>query len=200
MNIISLFPIPVGQFSLGRDLTTQEIEYLDTISYKEQTYNFGSIDSYILKAPELKKLRDFCQNSLQEYLSNIISPSNKKLKLKITESWVNMSNKGQSHHMHTHSNSFLSGVLYLNASNDDSITFYRSDYQAIVIPTDNHNLHNSLYCNLPSQIGTLYIFPSSVVHGVGTVNHDHRVSISFNSYPVGSFGSRSIALTIKDVE
>jgi len=200
LNVISLFPIPVGEFSLGRDFTKQEIQYLDTISYKEQTYNFGSVDSYILKAPELKKLRDFCQNSLQEYLSNIIFPSNKKIKLKITESWVNISNKGQSHHIHYHSNSFLSGVLYLHTCKEDSITFYKSDYQPILIPTENYNIFNSLNWKLPTQIGTLYIFPSSLVHSVQSVNHDHRVSISFNSYPVGSFGARTFSLTIKDIE
>lgn len=200
MNIISLFPIVVGQFNLNRDFTKQELEYLDNITYKEQSCNFGSVDSYILKASELKKLRDFCQSSLQEYFNNIISPSNKKLKLKITESWVNISNKGQSHHMHAHSNSFLSGVLYLNATNEDEIIFYRSDYQAIVIPSDRYNIHNSLQYKLPAQSGILYIFPSSLVHGVESVNHDHRVSLSFNSFPVGSFGSRTIALTIKDVK
>ena len=38
--------------------------------------------------------------------------------LKITQSWINFTKKGEYHHPHAHPNSLISGVFYVEADKD----------------------------------------------------------------------------------
>jgi len=48
--------------------------------------------------------------------------------------------------------------------------------------------------------GDLLLFPSSLTHMVETVQEDERISLSFNTFPVGYVGDESslTALHLKD--
>jgi hypothetical protein len=52
----------------------------------------------------------------------------------ITQSWANYTKKNQYHHTHEHPNSFISGVLYINANEaHDKITMHKKSYQQIKV-------------------------------------------------------------------
>ena len=114
-----------------------------------------------------------------------------EVSLRITQSWVNYTKPGQWHHKHAHPNSFVSGVLYIKANKEtDCIQFFKESYQQIKLPVDQFNLSNSDSWWLPIGTGQLILFPSSLTHMVPTLQgEDQRVSVSFNTFPVGYVGS-----------
>jgi hypothetical protein len=95
----------------------------------------------------------------------------------------------------------VSGVLYLKAARErDKIHFYKEIYQQIKLPTNNYNLYNSESWWFEVSTGDLLLFPSSLIHMVEPVQGDDRVSLSFNTFPVGYVGDESslTALYLKE--
>jgi uncharacterized protein (TIGR02466 family) len=115
---------------------------------------------------------------------------------------LNYSKPGEWHHKHAHPNSFVSGVLYMKAVKDsDKIYFYGDEYKTIDLPTENYNIYNSKSWWLPVETGDLMLFPSSLTHSVEKVQADQtRVSLAFNTFPVGYVGQEEslTALHLRD--
>ena len=189
MNIYNVFPTAVGKFSLGRDFTEKELKYIKELETRPNQGNVTSKDNNLFDRKELKDLAKFCQESVDSYLKEIYAPKN-DVTLRFTQSWANYTNPGQFHHKHEHPNSFVSGVLYINADPTvDRIYFYKSKYEQIKLTTENFNLYNS--DSWWFEVGTtdLMIFPSNLTHMVETTKSDQtRISISFNTFPIGYVG------------
>lgn len=189
MQIITLFPTAVGLFSLNRELTKEEKDYLLT---QEETPNMGNTTSkqrFILRHESMKNLRKFIEECVNQYFNEIVSPV-KETSLYITQSWVNYSKKGQWHHSHEHPNSILSGVFYVQSDANDKIFFEKNHYEQIAFPTEKFNLYNSKTWWLEATQGRLVLFPSSLRHSVNMIETDHtRVSLSFNTFAKGLIGS-----------
>lgn len=151
--------------------------------------NTTSVDNLILKNNKLTKLRDFIETKVSEYFIEVYKPKH-KVNLKITQSWTNYTEKGQYHHKHEHPNSFVSGVFYAQADKEkDKIYFYRNGYQQIKFPPSEWNVWNSESWWFDVGTGNLILFPSSLTHMVETVqNEKTRISLSFNTFPVGQVG------------
>jgi uncharacterized protein (TIGR02466 family) len=189
MKVVSLFPKAVGTFQLGRDLTDSEIKFIKGQPTRPNTGNTTSVDNYILKAKKLKDINKFIEASVNEYFQTVYEPKN-NIKLRITQSWCNYTEPGGFHHKHAHPNSFISGVFYPQANKDtDKIYFHKDGYEQILVPSENWNVWNSVSWWLEAEQGGLYIFPSSLTHVVDTVNGTQtRISLSFNTFPVGMIG------------
>ena len=187
--IHNLFPTPVGRYELGRDLTAKELSFLKNQETRSNMGNTTSTDNTILKAKELTQLRDFIETKVSDYFTTVYSPKH-KVNLKITQSWTNYTKQGQYHHKHEHPNSFVSGVFYIQADKTkDKIYFFRNGYQQIKLPPSDWNVWNSESWWFEVGTGDLILFPSSLTHMVQTVESDQtRISLSFNTFPVGSVG------------
>ena len=187
--IHNLFPIPVGRYELGRDLTAKELSFLVNQETRSNMGNLTSVNNTILKDKELTKLRDFIETKVSEYFTEVYSPVH-KVNLKITQSWTNYTKQGEYHHKHEHPNSFVSGVFYVQSDKkQDKIYFFRNGYQQIKFPPKEWNVWNS--DSWWFDVGTcdLILFPSSLTHMVETVDHEQtRISLSFNTFPVGNIG------------
>lgn len=187
--IHNLFPIPIGLYELGRDLTAKELSFLKNQETRSNMGNTTSIDNTILKAKELTQLRDFIETKVSEYFITVYNPKH-KVNLKITQSWTNYTEPGQYHHKHAHPNSFVSGVFYIQADkNKDKIYFFRDGYEQIKFPPSEWNVWNSESWWFEAETCKLILFPSSLTHMVQTVEADQtRISLSFNTFPVGNVG------------
>ena len=187
--IHNLFPTPVGMYELGRDLTAKELSFLKKQETRNNMGNTTSIDNTILKAKELTQLRDFIETKVSEYFTTVYNPKH-NVNLKITQSWANYTEPGQYHHKHEHPNSFVSGVFYVQADKTkDRIYFYRNGYQQIKFPPSDWNVWNSESWWFEVGSCDLVLFPSSLTHMVPTVESDKtRISLSFNTFPVGNVG------------
>ena len=195
MVINNLFPTPVGSFELGRDLSKLEQKFLFNLETRPNMGNVTSTNNYVLRDNRLSSLRLFLNNSLQEYFQATMSPQD-NIKLEITQSWINYTKTGQYHHKHTHPNSIISGVFYIQASKEiDKLFFYNESYQQIKIVPKEFHVYNSESWWLPVETGQLLLFPSSLTHMVATTSgEDDRISMSFNTFYKGKLGDE-VALT-----
>lgn len=190
MNLHNLFPTPVGMFDLGREFTEVEKTFILDLPQQPNTGNTTSTDWEVLKRDEMADIKAFCESAVQEYLEAVYAPKN-EMHLRITQSWTNYTKPGQFHHKHSHPNSFVSGVFYVQTKNDtDRIYFYNEKHQTIKLPTDKWNVYNSESWWFEAIQGRLILFPSSLTHMVEALKGEHtRVSMSFNTFPVGHIGN-----------
>jgi uncharacterized protein (TIGR02466 family) len=192
LNIFNLFPTALGLYELGRDFTEEEMKFIKGLETHNNMGNTTSNDTDVLGRDELKDVRSFVENAIAEYFKAVHAPK-QDTKLRITQSWCNYTEPGQFHHKHAHPNSFLSGVLYPQANAEtDKIYFYKNGWQQLQTPTEEWNTYNSESWWMEAYTGRMFIFPSHLTHMVETVQgKDTRISLSFNTFPVGNFGDAS---------
>jgi uncharacterized protein (TIGR02466 family) len=185
----NLFPIPIGFFKYDGEV---DKDFLADQPQRPNDGNTSSEDKYLLKHKKLLSLRQFIEKSLHEYFMATYCPKN-DTHLKITQSWLNWTKPGQHHHKHAHPNSLISGCYYVNAHKDsDKIFFYREGYQQIKFPPAEWNAYNSESWWYPVGTGELVLFPSSLTHMVQPVEgEDTRISLAFNTFPIGVIGDEN---------
>ena len=190
MKLTNLFPVPLGTFKYAGDITEEHIKFVNGIEKLKNIGNTGTKDTRILKHEQLKGINKFIEKSVQTYYQDIYAPP-PDVELKITQSWVNFTKKGEYHHQHTHPNSFISGVFYLQVDEDkDRIHFYSSRSIALTqLHNTSFNMYNSDYWWVPVKNGELVLFPSNLTHMVNPVESDSvRISLSFNTFTFGNLG------------
>jgi len=199
MIVYPLFPIAVAKFELGREYTAEEIAFVDSQKTHKNQGNTTSNDHYVLRHDAMASLKAFVELSMAEYLRGIYEPKH-EVGLRITQSWLNYCKPGEWHHKHNHANSFISGVLYVKAARErDKIYFYKDHASLIKLAAANYNPFSAESWWFEVNAGDLVLFPSHLTHSVETVQQD-RISLSFNSFPVGYTGEENelTALHLKD--
>lgn len=193
MDITNLFSEPVGVFNSFRPLKDSESLYIHK-ELQDLGPNVGnkvSKNTYVLKSEELSELHSFCLDALSKFTTAVYGGP---LDLRITQSWLNITESGQFHHLHSHSNSVVSGVYYVQTSELDRIEFARSEVIGsydIVIPNDSWNSWNSKTWWISTPQGSLFLFKSTLKHHVPPViSTDSRISLSFNTFFSKDFGSK----------
>lgn len=190
MNFHSLFPTPVAFIDMPRPLTKKELDTLIKQDTRPNMGNTTSVNNYLLDLKPLTDFKTFLQGAVDEYFTNVYAPKN-PVKLRITQSWTNYTASGQFHHKHAHPNSVVSGVFYIKTDpNKDKIFFYRNGYQQIKFPAESYNTFNSESWWFEATPNKLIMFPSYLEHMVETmpVEAETRISLSFNTFPVGQIG------------
>jgi uncharacterized protein (TIGR02466 family) len=190
MNLIGLFPTPVGQFYFERGLTEEQLSFMNEQEQKPNEGNTTSKFRKILDDDSLKELREFIDQSIEQYVANTYAPKF-DVRLQITQSWMNYTKPGQYHHKHSHPNSLVSGVFYVNADpKKDKIYFFKDGYERIKLETENWNTYNSESWWIPVETNKLILFPSNFTHMVQTVEAEQtRISLAFNTFPKGYVGN-----------
>jgi len=193
-TVNQLFPTPVAFSKLPRKYTDAEVAFIQkcSLNVTKNTGNTTSVDRYVLDDPAMADLKAFIQFYVNHFMESVEAPYN-PVEAYITQSWINYTQPGEFHHKHEHPNSYLSGVLYINADPEkDKIYFYKSGYKRIMLPTERYNLFNadSWWFN----VGTcdMVIFPSYLTHMVEqTESKDTRISLSFNTFLKGYIGEEN---------
>lgn len=192
MEVIDLFPTPVSWFELGRTITDKELEFITNQPTRVNVGNTSSINTYILESAELVELKTFFEKSLEQYFQKVYAPKS-GTGIRITQSWINYTNPGQYHHKHTHPNSFISGVFYVKTNPEtDRIYFCNDNYKQLKLDSNKSNIYNTDSWWFNSVAGCLILFPSELPHMVNNTDSqgDTRISISFNTFPTGTLGSK----------
>jgi len=187
-----LFPTSVVSVNINRDFSQEEIDFVNANKENISTNggNTVSNDSYVFENECLFKLKQEALKAVEFYFNEIIIPSS-KVSPYITQSWLNYTEPGENHHKHNHSNSYLSGVIYINADgNHDKIHFYKQTYSQIKLYTKEPTIYNTESWWLPVKTGDILIFPSHLAHSVEkTTSKDTRISLAFNTFVKGVIGS-----------
>jgi len=185
-----LFPTPVMISNIDREFTREELFYIKNLKTRSSVGNTISVDTFVLEQEPVKNLREIIKTKTNLFFCETINPR-EEVKLNITQSWVNYTEKGQFHHHHNHSNSYISGVLYISASSEtDKIEFYNRNLGVWHIPPKDYNIFNSPMWQIPVKTGDVVLFPSHLEHHVPpTEGANIRISLSFNTFLCGLLGS-----------
>jgi uncharacterized protein (TIGR02466 family) len=190
-EIQTIFPTPVYFSNLNRKLNSSELKFLNKA--KKNVYrnegNTTSKDTYVLNKKPFSKLKKELNLRIKEYFDKIICTKN-KIKPCITQSWLNYTEENQFHHRHSHPNSIVSGVFYIDADqNFDKIYFFKEKKEAIALPPKNYNIFNSPSWWFPVKSNDIILFPSSLLHMVETKKGNNtRTSLAFNIFVEGTIG------------
>ena len=189
--IHGLFPTPVAFSTTGREFTEQELEFVKKsgeTTYKNEG-NTTSLNRYIVEEPEMATIKSEIETAINHYMDKVIV-AKPGVKAYITQSWLNFTSEKQWHHKHTHPNSFLSGVYYIDADEEnDKIFFFKDGYKQIKIPSAEWNLWNSESWWLTVKTGSIVIFPSCLTHMVQQkAGNNVRCSLAFNTFLKGTIG------------
>ena len=187
-DIHNLFPTPLLMMSNEKGLTSKEKALVK--KYRKESY-FDFAHTYtnsnkVLLDKGFEKLKNFILLGIKTYVDNIIVPKN-KLDFYITESWINYNNYKDFTHQHSHPNSIISGVYYIETLEKDFIEFLKPKQQLKIL-SSNYNLYNSGGWQVPVVNDILILFPSYLEHNVRQntqVPHKERISLAFNTFVKG---------------
>ena len=203
MNIHPLFPaaaVSIEDSSFSLTEKEKEVIWSHKMDDAHNYYNcYSSYSGRILDDRKLKRFKKFCQGHLDNYVSEIMKCKNKA---KITNSWANYSFTGNNHAPHTHSNSVVSGIYYVQV--EDSVPFIEFEHVGprylVQFPMTEETIFNSNVYNINVKNGMLVIFPSHIRHSVPRNDSKQwRISVAFNSFLLGDLNSGGFdELRIKD--
>ena len=156
----------------------------------------------ILDQPDFAAAKKLAELHLQTYFYEVMQIK-KSIEPYITSSWIVKMNPGDHGATHHHTNSVLSGIMYLNVDQRSGDIVFSQDSLNSVIPDlfnldiAQQNQFNSQHWACTPQAGMIVIFPSKLKHAVGhNQSNITRYSLAFNSFVRGKFGSDSDVLEL----
>lgn len=191
LQVGGLFAIPI-QITNGDEIynfSEKELSLIKNTKFQDNVKNSISSSVHILDDLNLINLKNYIQKYLNYYIYNVIHIP-QDVKIKVTTSWVNKTNNKQSHHSHSHPNSFVSGVVYLTPNN--LLNFFHPGSSLFLfsrtLETNFGHPTHSFVCQF-EEIGSLVLFPSSLFHSVPEYDgKEPRYSLSFNTMIYGKIG------------
>ena len=187
-NLICIFPTNLLVSEYPHDFK-KEFKFVRDLDYDDQqiTGVFRSKDTYILRRPELEKLKAFFYGSLNTYCESVIGT---KHRVSITQSWVQRNGRGSFTHEHTHPNSIISGVFYFRNDEQAPISFTKDTINRLAMKQFKQTKINSESFTFHPKAGELIIFPSHLRHNV-LINpkEESRYSLAFNSFCFEELGT-----------
>jgi uncharacterized protein (TIGR02466 family) len=167
----------------------ERVEFDGSVTHQE------SADRHVLDRPSLAKLRKHIQGKIDDFVHNVIGVDH-KMTWEITTSWVNRSVKGGYGASHYHSNSLISGVLYLEVDDiSGKICFHKQLHwdnlfsDTIRITYSEINDTNADTVLFTPRTNDIILFPSHLSHSIPpSESEQDRYSLAFNVFPRGVVG------------
>jgi len=187
MSGIPLFPTGIVQpytapksFMNTLDFSKLTFERFDGQT-KLRTQKFNNI----LLHPEFQEVKAWIQECAEDFLDNALEMEYEEFFF--TESWLNISGKGGYQKVHNHSNSIISGTLYLKSEEKHPPLEFRKqkmEFEPFISLTEHYkkgNPNTASTLGFPCTQDTMLVFNSHLYHG-----HDanklesERVGLSWN--------------------
>ncbi len=193
--VYPLFSAPVYVNYVG-ELALPDIKALEFTSGED--YDFlTSVDKNVLDRPDFQGLRAVVMREIDIYTRELLAV-NKGAEFYITNSWVNIHQRGQSAVGHVHHNSLISGVLYLKVSDSTGdLVFHRDALSLLPFPPslsldmDSFNIYNCKSWGIRPKTNEICLFPSVIMHSVDANQSDEeRWCLAFNVFVRGQFGAQ----------
>ena len=139
----------------------------------------------ILRQPEFKDVRIWVEDCAKDFLNDVLQMEYEEFFL--TESWLNISGKGGYQKIHNHSNSIISGTLYLKSEDKHPPLEFKKqkmEFEPFISLTEHYKMGNP---NTASTLGfpctqdTMLVFNSHLYHGHDASQvESERIGLSWN--------------------
>jgi uncharacterized protein (TIGR02466 family) len=207
--VYPLFSCPLYVSNVYEDLNIDiTLDKLHNESFENKNDGLGklSTDNNILLNKKYIQEYNSIIKHLEKYIYEILCIK-KSLKIEINQSWSVFHTKNNFASNHIHTNSSLSGVLYVKCDdNSGNIVFsmpathptYCTSTLCYHDDLTESNFLNSNEWWIQPKIGNIILFPSHVYHRIERSFSDNdRYSIAFNCVLRGSIGSSSYSSNLR---
>ena len=167
-------------FMNGLDLSRFTFE-----KFKGQTKLRTEKFNNILLQPEFKDIRIWVEECARDYLDDVLQMEYEEFFL--TESWLNISGRGGYQKIHNHSNSIISGTLYLKSEkNHPPLEFKKQkmEFEPFISLTEHYkkgNPNTASTLAFPCTQDTMLVFNSYLYHGHGESQvESERIGLAWN--------------------
>ena len=134
VNYINVWGIPI--FSNNIKISDKIINDLKSLPIERVHIDNGynSLEKYVLNQKPFILLKNSILENLNIYLYKIIKIK-KNINFKLMNSWVNVHKKGDWAQEHEHSNSYISGIVYLDVfGNSGNLIFKKENNWTNIFP------------------------------------------------------------------
>ena len=212
MEVINVLPTPVAIIpcpfhSKVKETILAEIEEQkqNQITYSANSEQLKHIGHYSVLHNDERygRFRNWCEQQAELYAKEVKGDYIQET-VQVTDSWINISDKGGYQYPHHHANSYLSAIYYVNfdMARDHVPTYFTRDTNFINAPALNFITGKNTDYNQNNEVlsneGELVIFPSQLNHGYDENTGYNRISLSMNFMPTivtyGDYGWRCVNL------
>lgn len=191
VEILPLFSVPLYKSTMPitdeMKLAAKGLEYFRV----DAGNGYQSVDTRVLDIPEFEDIKTEIMNQVDFFCMQLkISPS---VKFKLTNSWVMKHMQGDWAQEHCHTNSLLSGLVYIDTDGTTGDIHFngRSGIfpSAIDIEFTDYNIYNSRGWAITPRTGDVLLFPSTLFHRVSNNMYGRgRYCLSFNMFVDAELG------------
>ena len=153
--------------------------------FKDQTKLRTKKFNNLLLQPEFKEMKVWVEECAKDFLDNALKMEYEEFF--ITESWMNICEKGAYQGIHNHSNSIISGVLYLKSEPKHPPLEFKKmmlPQEPFISLTEHYKKGNSFTAPalaFPCTQNTMIVFNSYLYHGHDeSVLEEERIGIAWN--------------------
>tara|TARA_B100002019_G_C21263679_1_gene598163 strand:+ start:1618 stop:2244 length:627 start_codon:yes stop_codon:yes gene_type:complete len=208
MTVFPIFSTPV--FVETYEVLDEDIQGIINEQYREYPKRRDgeqSIDTQIFK--KYPRLHDICLAHVKEYVYNVLSVDEDRVRPKIICSWVNKHRPDERANRHGHTNSMFTGCIYLQIPENSGNLIFEASYNHCTYGTgmieppfvEEHILNSRVWQVVPER-GMVALFPGHVDHMSGyNESEEDRYTIGFNVMLEGDFSepTRDLVMEIKHV-
>ena len=193
-EVIGLFPTPFMRVpgALRGELVQGLVAHFSATAFQSNNSSANLVHTAMLRPGDSPLLVDAAA-SITPLLSDFGALMfGERLGWSLKEMWVNVLDKGGRQAMHNHSNSFISGVVYLTPTHPEARTVFmkppggtdfsfKNDHAGVV--TGPYNADK--WISMQPEPGDVVLFPSYLLHAVPTNPGERRITLAFNAIPNG---------------
>lgn len=196
---LNVLHYPIYEFKCDTALSIDVYNYLQTLDFRKNIDRYSNsmeIRESFFHEPLFNFFDESIAKVKQEYFSE-------ELEFPIVDCWANRYGPLQSLGLHTHSNSIISGLFYVNEDENFGATNFSipnpwcenflSDspsYMLLKLYKNSSNLKR-ISCDISPTVGTLLLFPAHIQHFVKPSKNTKnlRYTVSFNCFASGVFSN-----------
>ena len=190
----NLFPTPIFNSFIDPISDETKSEILNLEFEKDKTGFSLSVNNFVLEMEKFSFLKHQVLKNVEIFTREVlcVDPA---IEFYLMNSWVILQEEDQSTYLHSHSNSILSGALYIETDEDSGEIVFEKPYMYNNVFPYSMNFKFTKYNEINTQLfkyspknNQILIFPSHLKHRVDPNRSlQKRVALSFNLMVRGDF-------------
>lgn len=193
MKILNSLSVPFYEFTCDSNLVDEVLPLVENLQYKNDENQEAEFSSQYFYYEPLIDWFDECLEKVRKIYYN------ESIKLEVVNCWATRTGFLKKLHTHTHQQSLVGGIFYLDTFTSGETVFYQSnpwqDYTTnniINLSSKSKVMSTQLVTKILPERGKLVLYPPQLRHGT-LPNKERKVrySIAFDSYFSGKITDNS---------